>query len=349
MKIKKAGKGEFMEGFNQIKREDTIIDTQEQEKIRPLNFKDYIGQKDLKTHLSILIESAKIKNKSLSHVLLYGQPGLGKTTLATVIANELGKKIICTSAPAIEKPADLAGLLLSLNDGDILFVDEIHGLKTHTEEILYPAMEDMLIDITVPSHKENKIIRLPLKKFTLIGATTRPGKLTGPLRDRFPVQLQLKYYEIDELKEIIHRTARILTLTIDDDAATEIALRSRFTARIANNLLSISGDYAIVKNNGHITLDIALAAMNVLRIDNLGLDQLDRKIIYALYHLYKNKPTGLKSLATTVQEVADTVENMVEPYLLQKNFIIKTERGRMLTDTGIEYAQKLVSSGFHID
>jgi len=338
-----------MDGFSEIKKTDIIKEVSAQEKIRPLNFENYIGQKHLKEHLLVLIESSQIRKKSLAHTLLFGQPGLGKTTLATIIANELGKNIVYTSAPAIEKTADLAGLLLNLNDGDVLFIDEIHGLKTQTEEMLYPAMEDRLIDITIPSARENKVVRLPLKNFTLIGATTRPGKLSAPLRDRFTVQLQLQYYDVEELKEIVKRTANILNLTIDDAAAQEIAQRSRGTARIANNLLSISGDYAIVKNNCHITVHIAETAMNVLKIDELGLDQIDRKVIFALYSLYKNKPTGIKSLATSIQEESDTVEGMIEPYLLQKNLIIKTERGRMLTDTGIIYAQKLVSSGFYID
>lgn len=340
-----------MDGFNQFNKEVPSNSIVEQDKIRPLYFNDYIGQEELKAHLSVLIESARIRNKALAHSLLYGQPGLGKTTLATIIANELGKNIVYTSAPAIEKNADLARLLLTLQDGDVLFIDEIHGLKAQTEEMLYPAMEDKLIDITIPSPngRENNVVRLPLKNFTLIGATTRPGKLSSPLRDRFTIQLQLKYYDVDELKRIIIRTAGILNLTIDDDAAHEIAKRSRGTARIANNFLGVAGDYAIVKNNCHIKLDIAKTAMNVLKIDELGLNELDRKIIFAMFKLYKNKPTGVKSLATSIQEEVDTIENMVEPYLLQKNLIMKTERGRALTDLGVEYAEKLVVAGFILD
>lgn len=343
--------GEFMDGFNQFNKDVKKIDIIEQDKIRPLTFTDYIGQEETKEHLSVLIESAKIRNKALAHSLLYGQPGLGKTTLATIIANELGKNIVYTSAPAIEKNADLARLLLTLNDGDILFIDEIHGLRPQTEEMLYPAMEDKLIDITIPSAngRDNNVVRLPLKNFTLIGATTRPGKLSAPLRDRFIIQLQLKYYDVEELKRIISRTAGILNLSIDDDAAMEIAKRSRGTARIANNYLGVAGDYAIVKNNCHIKLDIVESAMTVLKIDELGLNQLDRKIIFSMFTLYKNKPAGVKSIATSIQEEVDTIENMVEPYLLQKNLIMKTERGRALTDLGVEYAEKLVAAGFILD
>jgi Holliday junction DNA helicase RuvB len=343
--------GEFMDGFNQFNKDVKKIDIVEQDKIRPITFTDYIGQEELKSHLSVLIESAKIRNKSLAHSLLYGQPGLGKTTLATIIANELGKNIVYTSAPAIEKNADLARLLLTLKEGDVLFIDEIHGLRPQTEEMLYPAMEDNLIDITIPSAngRDNKVVRLPLKNFTLIGATTRPGKLSAPLRDRFNIQLQLKYYDVDELKRIIIRTSGILNLKIDDDAALELAKRSRGTARIANNYLTVAGDYAIVKNNCHIKLDIVETAMTVLKIDELGLNQLDRKIIFSMFTLHKNKPAGVKSLATSIQEEVDTIENMVEPYLLQKNLIMKTERGRALTDLGVEYAEKLVAAGFILD
>ncbi len=342
-----------MEGFKQVNNNEnegkSNNDYLPQDKIRPLNFEDYIGQNDIKEHLKILIESAKIRDESLGHTLIYGQPGLGKTTLAAIIAKELGKNIVYTSAPAIEKTADLAGLLLNLNEGDVLFIDEIHGLKIQIEEMLYPAMEDKLIDITVPSARESKVIRLPLKNFTLIGATTRPGKLSAPLRDRFIVQLQLNYYEIEDLKRILQRNASILNLKLDDEAAFEIAKRSRGTARIANRFLDTARDYAVVKNNSHITLDIADTAMKVLKVDDLGLNQLDRKVIFSMYTTYKCRGVGVKSIATSIQEENDTIENLVEPYLLQKGLIAKTEKGRILTDIGKEYAQKLMDSGFYID
>ncbi len=338
-----------MEGFREARSQNTSFENIKHDIVRPLFFKDYIGQEELKNHMSIVIESAKIREKPLSHTLLYGQPGLGKTTLATIIANELGKNIIYTSAPAIEKPGDLVALLIKLQDGDILFIDEIHGLKIQTEEILYPAMEDKVVDISVATSKENKVVRIPLKNFTLIGATTKPGKMSTPFRDRFPIQLQLKYYEIEDLTKIIKRTAKIVGLHIDEDAAVELAKRSRGTARIANNLLDRAGDYAIVKNNSHVTISIVEEAMEYMKIDDLGLDSTDRKLIYTLYTHYKNKPTGLKNIANTIQEEIETIENIVEPYLLQKKIIMRTERGRILTEFGINYAQKIIDSGFTCD
>lgn len=337
-----------MEGFKEVDKQDLKIETVKVDMIRPLCFKDYIGQEELKNHMAIVIESAKMRSRSLPHTLIYGQPGLGKTTLATILANEMGKNIFYTSAPAIEKPADLVSLLIKLQDGDILFIDEIHGLKIQTEEIIYPAMEDKVVDINIPTAKENNIIRIPLKNFTLIGATTKPGKMSNPFRDRFPIQLQLKYYAVEELSQIIKRTASIVNLKIDDIAAFELAKRSRGTARIANNLLERAGDYAIVKNNSHVTIDIVKEAMDYMKIDEFGLDSIDRKIIYILYHHYKNKATGLKNLANTVQEDVETVENIVEPYLLQQKIIIRTERGRILTDFGIEYAKKISNTDINI-
>lgn len=338
-----------MEGFNELKKEDLKVIPNEENKIRPITFNDYVGQEEIKSQLSVFIKAAKIKNMPLSHILFYGPPGLGKTTLATIIANEMGSKIHYTSAPAIEKPADLATLLLNLQDGDILFIDEIHRLKIQTEEMLYPAMEDRVLDIAIQGSRENKLVRLPLKNFTLIGATTKPGKLSNPFRDRFKIQQQLKFYELDELKQIVKRSAKICNLVIEDSAAEEIAQRSRGTARISNNLLIITGDYAIVENNYHVTLEVAKKAMNMMKIDEFGLDSLDRKVIYSLYVLNKNKPTGIRNLASSVQEELETIENVVEPYLIQKNLIMRTERGRVLTDIGINYAEKMVAEGFAID
>lgn len=338
-----------MDNFKEVKRQETKVEPIKMDMIRPLYFKDYIGQEELKSHMAVVIESAKIRSRSLPHTLIYGQPGLGKTTLATILANEMGTNIVYTSAPAIEKPADLVSLLIKLQDGDILFIDEIHGLKIQTEEIIYPAMEDRVVDINIPSAKDNNIIRIPLKNFTLIGATTKPGKMSNPFRDRFPIQLQLKYYEVQELSQIIKRTASIVKLNIDDDAAYELAKRSRGTARIANNLLDRAGDYAIVKNNSYVNIDIVREAMDYMKIDEIGLDSIDRKIIYILYNHYKNKATGLKNLANTVQEDVETVENIVEPYLLQQKIIIRTERGRVLTDFGIEYAKKIANTDIDIN
>lgn len=342
-----------MDGFKAPQRqhqEEEILTTTSTEKaIRPLLFDDYIGQDDAKEHLSVLIKAAKMQQKSLAHTLIFGPPGLGKTTLATIIANEMEKKIHYTSAPAIEKPADLVSLLVNLEKGDILFIDEIHRLKIQTEELLYLAMEDNVIDIAIPNGTETKVVRLNINNFTLIGATTKPGKLSGPLRDRFYIKQQLKFYDISSLKQIIKRTSSILGFSIEDDAAFSIAQRARGTARIANMLLNNVGDYAVVKNNGIITQDFAINTLNAMKIDEFGLENIDRKVIYALYVNHKNKPTGLKNLSTSIQEEMETIESVIEPYLLQKNLINRTERGRILTDLGIEYAKKLVNSDFVLD
>ena len=308
--------------------------------LRPVAFDDYIGQEKLKKQLKVFVEAAKIKNKPLPHTLFFGPPGLGKTTIAEILANELDKKIIYTSAPAIEKGGDLASLIMELERGDILFIDEIHALKKVFEEMMYPAMEDFSLDITVGTNGENKIMRIPTAEFTLIGATTRPGLLSSPFRDRFTISQGLDYYTIDDLTSIIKRSSSILSLEIENEAANEIAKRSRGTARVANNLLKIVGDYGIVKNNGLISFDIAQEALNDFEIDHIGLDITDRKILHSMYYIYKKKPVGVKNLATYIGEDKETIEAMVEPYLLQMGLVARTERGRLLTDKGLEYVEK---------
>lgn len=324
------------------KSEDLMNIEKEQDRItlRPLKFDDYIGQEKIKKQLKVFVEAAKIKNKPLPHTLFFGPPGLGKTTVAEILANELGKKIVYTSAPAIEKGGDLASLIMELKQGDILFIDEIHGLKKMFEEMLYPAMEDFSLDITVSSAGENRIIRIPTAEFTLVGATTRPGLLSNPFRDRFTISQGLDYYTIEELELIVTRSASILSLGIKSKATNEIAKRARGTARVANNLLKMVGDYAIVKNKGLITFEIAKEALDDFDIDSMGLDIIDRKIIHSMYYIYKKKPVGVKNLATYIGEDKETIESMVEPYLLQMGLVARTERGRALTDKGLEYVEK---------
>jgi Holliday junction DNA helicase RuvB len=312
--------------------------------LRPLMFDDYIGQEKIKKQLKVFIEAAKIKKKPLPHTLLFGPPGLGKTTIAEILANELGKKIVFTSAPAIEKGGDLASLIMELKNGDILFIDEIHALKKVFEELMYPAMEDFSLDITVGGNGESKIMRIPTAEFTLIGATTRPGLLSNPFRDRFTITQGLEYYTISELELIIARSASLLSLKIENKATSEIANRSRGTARVANNLLKMVGDYAIVKNKGLINYDVAKEALDDFDIDDIGLDVIDRKILHAMLYVYKNKPVGVKNLATYVGEDKETVESMVEPYLMQMGLLARTDRGKMLTDLGISYVNEKLSS-----
>ena len=297
--------------------------------LRPQFLNEYIGQTKVKENMKIYIEAAKKIKEPLDHVLLYGPPGLGKTTLSTIIANEMKSNIKITSGPAIEKPGDLAALLTNLQENDVLFIDEIHRLNKNVEEILYPALEDFSLDIIIGKGPTAKSIRIDLPKFTLIGATTKAGSLTTPLRDRFGIVERLDLYETKDLEKIVKRSSKILNVKIDDDAANEIAMRSRGTPRIANRILKRVRDYALVLGDGDITLKLAKTALNKLEIDELGLDDIDRKILETIIIKYNGGPVGLETLATTVGEEVETIEYVYEPYLMQIGFISRTPRGRV--------------------
>ena len=312
-------------------------DSEVEPSLRPKTLDEYIGQEKVKENLKIYIEAAKRRNDPLDHVLLYGPPGLGKTTLSNIIAAEMGVNIRITSGPAIEKQGDLAAILTNLNEGDVLFIDEIHRLSRSVEEILYPAMEDYALDIIIGKGPAARSIRIDLPRFTLIGATTRAGQMTTPLRDRFGVILKLELYSPEELATIVRRSTAILGMEITDDGAIEIASRSRGTPRIANRLLKRVRDFAQVKGDGTINSEIANYALNRLEIDHLGLDNVDRKMLETIIRYYDGGPVGLETLAATVGEEAITLEDMYEPYLMQIGFLNRTPRGRCVTRMAYEH------------
>ena len=305
--------------------------------LRPRLLRDYTGQEKAKENLQVCIDAARLRGEPLDHVLLYGPPGLGKTTMAAVIANEMGVNMRITSGPTIEKPGDLAALLTNLQENDILFVDEIHRMNRAVEEILYPAMEDFAIDIIIGKGPSANSIRLDLPKFTLIGATTRSGQLSAPLRDRFGVILRLELYTPEELRRIVERSAGILGISIEHDGAEEIARRSRGTPRIANRILRRVRDFAQVTANGVITRQVADEALNRLEIDHLGLDSLDRRMLRSIIEYYSGGPVGVETLAATINEESVTLEDVYEPYLLQQGFLTRTPRGRCVTQKAYEH------------
>lgn len=323
--------------------EDRILTNEElsedifEENIRPNTLEEYIGQKETKENLDIFIKAAKMREEPLDHVLLYGPPGLGKTTLAYIIANELGSHIKTASGPSIEKSGDLAAILSTLEAGDVLFIDEIHRMPRYIEEILYSAMEDFVLDIVIGSDSSSKNIRIDLPPFTLVGATTRAGDLSSPLRDRFGIISKLQYYTVEELTEIVKRTGRVLDAPIEEDAAIELARRSRGTPRIANRLLKRVRDFAMVIGDGTITLEITKMALDKLKVDAIGLDDTDYHLLKSIIEKFNGGPVGIEAIASSIGEEQTTIEDVYEPYLLQIGFLKRTSRGRIVTKLAYEH------------
>ena len=326
-----------------------IEDCNTEKSLRPITLDSYIGQNKVKDNMKVYIEAAKQRNEPLDHILLYGPPGLGKTTLSNIIANEMNANIRTTSGPAIERPGDMAAILNNLNEGDILFIDEIHRVNRLIEEVLYPAMEDFVLDIVIGKGADAKSIRIDLPKFTLIGATTRIGLLTAPLRDRFGVINRLELYTPQELANIVVRSARVLNIDIDEAGAIEIARRSRGTPRIANRLLKRVRDFAQVKYNSIIDEEVAKDSLDILEVDKNGLDLIDKKLLLCMIEKFDGGPVGVETLAVSIGEEAETIEDVYEPYLIQQGFLKRTPRGRVVTKIGYDYFGLKIIGGMEND